>query len=156
MLNFECSDHQIKRAVISGAMNDIVCELVLITTFIYGALKKRNKDAGEHFKFLVTELYKKEDSREVIFDESIYAAIAEDGEEVAGEVKRRDEYTPEEALNLIQQVVELDSLSEDEKAEAVRVIGGLADVFSPKEKDEDDEGEDIHKAISERSKYESQ
>lgn len=148
MLKFDCSNHKVRRAIISGDLDDIVLELCMVTTFIYGTIKRENADAAERFKQLMIGLYADKRGTDILFDSDVLDAISgiDSGAHYTGSVKRGDdEVTEQEKVDLISEVMRLDGLSEEEFAEIVSGISGITK--------RDLNGNDISKAVSDKISF---
>lgn len=148
MLKFDCSNHKVRRAIISGDLDDIVLELCMVTTFIYGTLKRENADAAEEFKRLMIGLYADKRGTDTLFDSDVLDAISgiDSGAHYTGSVKRGDsEVTEQEKIDLMSEVLSLDGLSEEELTEIIFGISGVAE--------QDLSGNDISKAMSDKISF---
>lgn len=143
MLKFDCSNHKVRRAIISGDLHGIVLDLCMVTTFIYGTLKRENADAAEEFKKLMIGLYADKRGTDILFDSDVLDAISgiDSGAHYTGSVKRGDSEVAEpEKTDLIGEVMGIDDLSEEEFSEIMFDISGITR--------QDLNGSDISKAVS--------
>ena len=150
MLKFDCSNHQVRRAIIFGDLHDIVLELCMATTFIYGTLKRENADAAEEFKKLMIGFYADKRGTDILFDFDVLDAISgiDSGAHYTRSVKRGDsEVTEQEKVDLIGEVMALDGLSEEELTE---IVSGISRSRIAKQ---DLNGNNIIKAVSDKISF---
>lgn len=90
MINFECSESNLKRAIFGGDITTITAEVDMMISLIYGGIKSENEDAAQAFKMGLIMSLIDGDASAQIFSSELYDATVGSKNFIAGSLSISD------------------------------------------------------------------
>lgn len=101
MIKFDHNNGDLRCAVFGGTINDMVADLCLEMSLIYGAMKNQSEDAARKFRRNIMMVFCDEELSKTIFSDGIYKAIAGDEHYTSGQIEVKDSAEFEKQLRQI-------------------------------------------------------